>query len=55
MADQMVRPTPEEARRLKEKGYIDVGVSYAPVGISRPPKHKFWDGYVPPEDDEDTS
>lgn len=42
--------TPEEVRRLKERGVIDVGTSYLPVvGFDRKPRHRFWDGYVPRE------
>jgi hypothetical protein len=46
----MKRPTPEEARRLTKQGVFDVGISYFPPGIGRVKKHKFWDGWVPPEE-----
>ncbi len=43
--------TPEEIRRLKARGVFDVGTSYMIVGgASRRPKHKFWDGYKPPDE-----
>ena len=44
----MSRPlTAEEVRRLKEKGVFDVGTSYLTLGLVKPRKHKYWDGYVP--------
>lgn len=43
--------SPEEVRRLKEQGIFDVGTSYLPIhGRSKVPKHKFWDGWAPPEE-----
>lgn len=54
MTRNMRRPTPEEAKRLKEQGVFDVGTTYVPVGWPGRPKHKFWDGYVPPEERDET-
>lgn len=36
--------TPEEVRRLKERGLFDPGTTYIRVGgFSKEPKHRFWD------------
>lgn len=49
----MTRPTPEEAKRLIEQGIFDPGTTYLRLGWTKKRKHKFWDGYVPPEDRDD--
>jgi hypothetical protein len=35
--------TPEEVRRLKERGIFDVGTYYSAHGLNRIPKKKTWD------------
>lgn len=52
MTEHMSRPTRKEAERLKEQGVFDVGITYIQVGWGRPPKHRFWDGYVPRDERE---
>jgi hypothetical protein len=46
----MERPTPEQARRLAEQGIFDVGMMYLGLPFGPPPKHKYWDGWEPPEE-----
>lgn len=51
MADMPRERSAEEIRRLKREGIVDVGTTYLTVrGWTKLPKHKFWDGYVPPEE-----
>lgn len=54
MAEEMPRKkTAAEIRRLRKMGLFDAGTTYVAVGVSKPPKHKFWDGWVPPEERDD--
>lgn len=43
--------TPEEIDRLKRRGIIDVGTEYIKIGgWDKLPRHKYWDGWVPPDE-----